>query len=82
MKTMIQHKQLTPGLVFSELPLNHVSKFRALLFVINHPNRICPGFTPTLHVHTAMVPVKVEAFMNKRDRRSGKVVEENPHFVK
>merc|ERR1712017_64932 len=40
------------------------------------------GYSPVLDCHTAHVACKFAAISQKMDRRSGKVLEENPKFVK
>merc|ERR1711991_669861 len=43
---------------------------------------ISAGYAPVLDCHTAHVACKFESIAEKMDRRSGKVTEENPKFVK
>ena len=43
---------------------------------------IKPGYTPIINCHTAHVACKFAEFVGKIDRRSGKVVEENPKSLK
>ena len=49
---------------------------------MNHPGQISSGYSPVLDCHTAHVACKFKNIDQKMDRRSGKVLEENPKFVK
>lgn len=56
--------------------------FNAQVIVMNHPGQISNGYAPVLDCHTAHVACKFKEITQKMDRRSGKVMEENPKFVK
>jgi len=56
--------------------------FNAQVIVLNHPGQISNGYSPVLDCHTAHVACKFKEITQKMDRRSGKVLEENPKFVK
>jgi len=56
--------------------------FDAQVIVLNHPGEIHSGYAPVLDCHTAHIAVKFAAIQSKIDRRSGKVVEENPKMIK
>ena len=58
------------------------STFFAQVIVMNHPGQISSGYSPVLDCHTAHVACKFKNIDQKMDRRSGKVLEENPKFVK
>jgi len=58
------------------------SDFNAQVIVLNHPGQISNGYSPVLDCHTAHVACKFKEITTKMDRRSGKVLEENPKFVK
>ena len=49
---------------------------------MNHPGEIHAGYQPVLDCHTAHVACKFSELKQKIDRRSGKVLEENPKMVK
>ena len=49
---------------------------------MNHPGEIHAGYQPVLDCHTAHVACKFSEIKEKIDRRSAKVLEENPKFVK
>ena len=59
-----------------------VSDFLAQVIILNHPNQICAGYTPVLDCHTAHIACKFAELKQKIDKRSGKVTEELPKFVK
>ena len=49
---------------------------------MNHPGEIHAGYQPVLDCHTAHVACKFAELREKIDRRSGKILEENPKMVK
>jgi len=55
-----------------------VESFEAQVIIINHPGQIAAGYTPVLDCHTAHIACKFSAIMQKMDKRTGKVTEENP----
>ena len=63
-------------------PPKGASTFSAQVIVMNHPGQISSGYSPVLDCHTAHVACKFKNIDQKMDRRSGKVLEENPKFVK
>ena len=63
-------------------PPKGASTFFAQVIVMNHPGQISSGYSPVLDCHTAHVACKFMEINQKMDRRSGKVLEENPKFVK
>merc|ERR1711871_1466359 len=56
--------------------------FTAQVIVMNHPGQIANGYSPVLDCHTAHVACKFKEIQNKMDKRSGKVLEELPKFIK
>jgi len=56
--------------------------FNAQVIVLNHPGEIRSGYSPVLDCHTAHIACKFEKITSKMDRRSGKILEENPAFIK
>lgn len=50
--------------------------------MLNHPGQISNGYAPVLDCHTAHIACKFVEIQQKIDRRSGKVLEESPKFVK
>lgn len=49
---------------------------------MNHPGQIQAGYTPVLDCHTAHIACKFNELHTKIDRRTGKVIEEEPKFLK
>lgn len=49
---------------------------------MNHPGQISNGYAPVLDCHTAHIACKFENITQKIDRRTGKVIEENPKSIK
>jgi len=77
-------KDIKRGFVASDSkrdPADNVSTFNAQVIVMNHPGQISNGYAPVLDCHTAHVACKFTSINQKMDRRSGKVMEENPKFV-
>merc|ERR1712072_1346859 len=78
-------KDIKRGYVASDSknkPASGVADFTAQVIVLNHPGQISNGYSPVLDCHTAHVACKFQTIEQKMDRRSGKVLEENPKFVK
>jgi len=78
-------KDLKRGYVASDSknsPASGVSSFNAQVIVMNHPGQISNGYSPVLDCHTAHVACKFAHIKEKMDRRSGKVLEADPKFVK
>jgi len=63
-------------------PPKGAESFFAQVIIMNHPGQISAGYSPVLDCHTAHVACKFAELNQKMDRRSGKVLEENPKFVK
>lgn len=49
---------------------------------MNHPSCIHVGYTPVVLCHTAHVACKMIRFIHKMEKRTGKILEENPKSVK
>lgn len=56
--------------------------FIAQVIIMKHPGSIVPGYTPVLDCHTAHIACKFNKIISKIDRRTGKVIEENPTALK
>jgi len=63
-------------------PPKPTTSFVAQTIILNHPGEIHAGYTPVIDVHTAHVACKFSELQQKIDRRSGKVLEENPKMLK
>lgn len=78
-------KDLRRGYVCSDAkndPAKECDTFDAQVIVIKHPGQINNGYTPVLDCHTAHIASKFEKILEKKDRRTGKTLEENPTFIK
>ncbi len=78
-------KDLRRGYVASDAkndPASGVTSFEAQVIIMNHPGQIGNGYSPVLDCHTAHVACKFAHIKEKMDRRSGKVLEADPKFVK
>merc|ERR1712145_13446 len=78
-------KDIKRGMVTSDSkqdPAKEAKSFLAQVIVLNHPGEIHAGYKPVLDCHTAHVACKFAELRQKVDRRSGKVVEEEPKMVK
>merc|ERR1712070_179908 len=78
-------KGLRRGYVASDSkkdPPKGVASFEAQVIVMNHPGQISNGYSPVLDCHTAHVACQFANIKEKMDRRSGKVLEADPKFVK
>jgi len=62
-------------------PAFETASFEAQVIVMNHPGQIKNGYSPVLDCHTAHIACKFEKIKQKMDKRSGKVLEENPKCV-
>jgi len=63
-------------------PPSGCANFVAQVIVLNHPGQICNGYSPVLDCHTAHIACKFYEIKEKIDRRSGKVMEKEPKFIK
>jgi len=78
-------KEIKRGNVASDSkndPAKEATNFVAQVIVLNHPGEIHAGYQPVLDCHTAHIACKFAVLQQKIDRRSGKVLEENPKMVK
>merc|ERR1712019_206364 len=78
-------KDIKRGMVAGDTkndPPCETESFTAQVIVLNHPGEIHAGYQPVLDCHTAHVACKFTELLQKMDRRSGKVLEENPKMVK
>merc|ERR1712061_697575 len=63
-------------------PPKGAKSFKAQVIVLNHPGKISNGYAPVLDAHTAHIACKFTDIEQKMDKRSGKVLEEHPKFIK
>lgn len=81
----ISVKELRRGDIASDTkhdPAREVSSMKAQIIILNHPGTIHVGYTPVLDCHTAHIACKFSELIEKIDRRSGKVLEEDPKGLK
>ena len=78
-------KDIKRGYVASDnkdRPAFETESFTSQVIIMNHPGQISNGYAPVLDCHTAHIACKFEEITQKIDRRTGKVLEENPKHVK
>ncbi|KAL7065900.1 putative elongation factor 1-alpha [Cryptosporidium serpentis] len=63
-------------------PAKGSENFTAQVIVLNHPGEIKNGYSPVVDCHTAHISCKFQTITAKMDKRSGKVLEENPKMIK
>jgi elongation factor 1-alpha len=63
-------------------PPKGAASFQAQVIVLNHPGKIAKGYSPVLDCHTAHIACKFEELLKSIDRRTNKVKEEAPKFIK
>lgn len=63
-------------------PAKAANNFTAQVIILNHPGEIRAGYSPVLDCHTAHVSCKFGQLVSRIDKRSSKVVEENPASLK
>lgn len=52
------------------------------MIVLNHPGEIRRGYAPIIDCHTCHIACKFESIDARIDRRTGKIIEENPQSIK
>jgi len=78
-------KQIRRGFVCGDAkndPPLGAKDFTAQVIILNHPGEIHAGYAPVLDCHTAHIACKFAEILQKIDKRSGNVLEENPKAVK
>ena len=63
-------------------PAKETASFTSQVIIMNHPGQISNGYAPVLDCHTAHIACKFKEITQKIDRRTGKVIEENPKSIK
>jgi len=66
----------------SQDPPMGCENFTANIIILNHPGEIHAGYTPVVDCHTCHIACRFNQLLQTIDKRSGKVLEENPQFVK
>merc|ERR1712183_813107 len=78
-------KDIKRGYVASDSknePAADTEMFLAQVIVLNHPGQIHNGYSPVLDCHTSHIACKFSKIRSKVDKRNGKVLEEEPQFIK
>jgi elongation factor 1-alpha len=78
-------KDIKRGYVASDSkndPAKATEMFVAQVIVLNHPGQIHAGYAPVLDCHTSHIACKFQKLRSKVDKRTGKVMEEDPQHVK
>ena len=65
-----------------DAPPRETEHFNAQVIILNHPNKIGAGYSPVVDCHTSHIACKFEKLIEKIDRRTGKVIEEEPKDIK
>ena len=81
----ISVKDIKRGYVASDSkndPAQDTEMFLAQVIVLNHPGQIHAGYAPVLDCHTCHIACKFAKIQSKVDKRTGKVMEETPQFIK
>jgi elongation factor 1-alpha len=78
-------KDIKRGFVASDSkndPCQDTQNFLAQVIVLGHPGQIQKGYAPVLDCHTSHIACKFDELESKIDRRTGKVIEEEPKAIK
>jgi len=78
-------KDIRRGYVCSDSkndPAKEAETFLAQVIIMNHPNQISNGYCPVLDCHTAHIACKFQKIVSKIDRRTAKVLEDEPKSIK
>jgi len=78
-------KDIRRGMVCGDTkndPPAKVASFEAQVIVLEHPNQIMAGYSPVLDCHTAHIACKFNRLLQLMDKRTGKLLEENPKAIK
>jgi len=63
-------------------PPTIIEDFTAQVIVLHHQNVIAKGYTPVFHIHTVQVACTFEEILEKKDPKTGLVLEKNPTTIK
>ncbi|MEM4348108.1 MAG: translation elongation factor EF-1 subunit alpha [Candidatus Anstonellaceae archaeon] len=63
-------------------PPKVAAEFTAQIVVLDHPTAIGKGYTPVFHVHTAQVACTITDILEKKDPKTGQIIQKNPDFIK
>ena len=62
-------------------PPRETASFQAQIIILDHKG-IRKGYSPVILCHTATVSCRFDALLAKMDRRTGKLLEENPEVLR
>lgn len=65
-----------------ENPPTVAEEFVGKVIILDSPTYITPGFTPVFHCQSSNVPGEIVKIEKKLDSGSGKVIEENPDYLR
>jgi elongation factor 1-alpha len=63
-------------------PPERADHFDAQVIVLDHPNKICAGYTPVVDCHTAHIACKFSKLLYSINKRNGQKLEDEPKFIK
>ncbi len=63
-------------------PPKIAADFKAQIVIIDHPTAIAVGYTPVFHIHTAQFAGKIIEIIEKKDPKTGQVLQQKPDFIK
>ena len=78
-------KDISRGTVASDAkadPAKACDYFNAQVIIMKHPGQIQNGYSPVLDCHTSHVACKFEKILQLIDKRTGKVMQEEPASIK
>jgi len=62
-------------------PPAETAHFTSQIIVMDHPNKILPGYTPVLDCHTAHIACRFDKLEKLMDKKTGKIIEANPRYL-
>lgn len=62
--------------------VSYTDTFIANLMILEHKSIICAGYSAVMHIHSAVTEFTVKKLLAKLDRKTGKISERNPKFVR
>jgi len=78
-------KDIKRGMVAGDVkndPPMKCASFNAQVIVLDHPNKIMPGYTPVLDCHTSHIACKFNKLLHTIDKRTGQVKDADPKSIK
>ncbi len=78
-------KDIKRGMVAGDVkndPPMRAQSFNAQVIVLDHPNKIMPGYTPVVDCHTSHIACKFNKLLNTIDKRTGQEKEKDPKSIK